>query len=368
MSNHATPEGTTRYANRLASGLAETHFTEVEGLLMSSIGIGTYLGNNDADTDGRYTEAVLRAAELGCNHIDTAINYRFQRSERSVGRALEELLGSGTCARDELIVATKGGYIPFDGAPPPDIISYFVDTFIKPRVVSPDDIVAGCHCIAPGYIEHQITSSLENLGLECIDIYYLHNPEEQLQEISREKFMERLAAAFELLERMVDEGKIRFFGVATWNGLIDEPGGRGYLPLEDMVETADGVSPGSSHFRFIQLPVNLAMLDAVISKNQTCGGTTTTVLEAAWSMGVHVVASSSLLQSRLTTGLPDDVTRVLAGLDTDAQRAIQFTRSCPGVASALVGMSSIEHVAENMRVAALDRTTGPELATLFNFA
>jgi aryl-alcohol dehydrogenase-like predicted oxidoreductase len=38
-------------------------------------------------------------------------------------------------------------------------------------------------------------------------------------------------------------------------------------------------------------------------------------------------------------------------LRTDAQRAIQFTRSIPGLTTALVGMSSVPHVEENLEVA-----------------
>lgn len=51
---------------------------------MSSVGIGTYLGEPDEATDQAYTAAVTRAVELSANVIDTAINYRFQRSERSI--------------------------------------------------------------------------------------------------------------------------------------------------------------------------------------------------------------------------------------------------------------------------------------------
>ena len=39
---------------------------------------------------------------------------------------------------------------------------------------------------------------------------------------------------------------------------------------------------------------------------------------------------------------------VLEGLDTDAQRALQFVRSTPGVAVALVGMKTVAHVEENL--------------------
>jgi aryl-alcohol dehydrogenase-like predicted oxidoreductase len=62
------------------------------------------------------------------------------------------------------------------------------------------------------------------------------------------------------------------------------------------------------------------------------------------------VASASILQSRLAKGLPDQAKTALPGFDTDAQRSIQFVRSCPGVTTALVGMSDSEHVRENLAV------------------
>ncbi len=58
---------------------------------LSPIGIGTYLGNADEATDLSYTRAIVRAVQLGVNVIDTAANYRFQRSERSIGEALKIL-------------------------------------------------------------------------------------------------------------------------------------------------------------------------------------------------------------------------------------------------------------------------------------
>ncbi|MCG3163683.1 MAG: hypothetical protein JMDDDDMK_05128 [Acidobacteria bacterium] len=52
---------------------------------MSSIGLGSYLGNPDEQADEAYRNAVKRAAEFNRNVFDTATNYRYQRSERSIG-------------------------------------------------------------------------------------------------------------------------------------------------------------------------------------------------------------------------------------------------------------------------------------------
>src|SRR5262245_883000 len=100
--------------------------------VLSSIGIGTYLGNADEATDANYTRAIVQAVQLGCNVIDTTANYRFQRNERPIGRALEILENEYGIGRDKSIICTKGGYIPFDGAPPRNVREYLVETFIKP--------------------------------------------------------------------------------------------------------------------------------------------------------------------------------------------------------------------------------------------
>ena len=82
------------------------------------------------------------------------------------------------------MVATKGGFIPYDGTPPKDPRSYIEQTFIKPGLAAASDIVSGCHCMTPKYLLNQLDCSLRNLDLEAIDIYYVHNPETQLGKIT----------------------------------------------------------------------------------------------------------------------------------------------------------------------------------------
>src|SRR5262249_35741508 len=157
----------------------QDHFRKSNDLWLSSIGIGTYLGNPDEETDRRYAEAIERAVELGANVIDTAPNYRFQRSERSIGVALGELF-QRDFERTELIICTKGGYLPFDSAPPRDVRGYIEENFIKTGIATWGDIAGGSHCMTPGYLDSQLQQSLGNMKLDCIDVYYVHNPESQL--------------------------------------------------------------------------------------------------------------------------------------------------------------------------------------------
>jgi aryl-alcohol dehydrogenase-like predicted oxidoreductase len=365
----ATTEGTSNYKGRFAGVAAEGHFRLWQGLWMSSIGLGSYLGAPDELTDAAYRGAVKYAVELGCNVFDTAANYRCQRSERNIGDALADLFAQGLASRGEIVVSTKGGYVPFDGNPPrsrQEMIAYIEDTFIKTGVCKWEDFVQSSHCMTPGYIAHQLDQSLRNLKLECIDIYYIHNPESQLAEVSRDEFYRRLRAAFEFLETAVVDGKISMYGTATWNGYrapLDSPEA---LSLERVAETAREVAGDRHNFKVVQLPFNLALTEAFTDANQTLDGEDVTFLEAAAICPVSVMSSASILQSRLSTGLPPFISASLKGLRTDAQRAIQFTRSTPGIDVALVGMSDIAHVKENLEMVKIPPASAAEYMKLFD--
>jgi len=346
--NCATAEGTVRYYERFADRAANGHFRKQQDLVLSSIGIGTYLGNPDETTDANYADAVVRAVQLGANVIDSAANYRFQRSERSIGEALQTLANEHGIARDELVICTKGGYLPFDGAPPRDVREYVNETFVKPGIASFDDIVGGVHCMTPAYLQNQLEQSLRNMKLECVDVYYIHNPESQLQYVSEDDFYTRLLLAFEQLEKNRQQGKLAYYGVATWNGFRVSHESGGHHSLAGMFEAAYEVGGEDHGFRFIQLPFNLAMPEALTVANETIEDEQMAVLEAAAGLGVTVIASASMLQGRIARGLPDEVRQTLGALSTDAQTAIQFVRSAPGITTALVGMSSVEHVEENL--------------------
>jgi aryl-alcohol dehydrogenase-like predicted oxidoreductase len=366
IEGYSTLEGTDGYRRRLKERVAANHFRNGQNLWLSSIGIGTYLGNSDTATDERYAESVVRAVELGVNVIDTAANYRFQRSERSIGSALGHLTEDGLASRASLIICTKGGYLPFDGEPPKDVRGYIEETFVRTGIADFSDIVGGSHCMTPRYLQSQIDQSLRNMNLSTVDVYYIHNPESQLGAVTSTEFETRLRAAFELLERNISDGKIRMYGVATWNGFRVSADAREHHSLERMVEIAREVGGGDAHgFRFIQLPFNLAMPEAILMRNQTLEGEEVTVLEAASALGVTVVASASLFQGKVARNLPIHIREPLGSLATDAQTAVQFVRSAPGIATALIGMSNREHVEENLQLARLAPVLPEDFQRLF---
>jgi aryl-alcohol dehydrogenase-like predicted oxidoreductase len=337
---HSSCEGTARFMDRM--GGERPGFYRVEqGLRISSIGIGTYRGERAPATDASYLSALLTAFRGGINLVDTAIIYRDQQSERIVGRAIMEFIQHHG-QRDELVVCTKGGYVMPEGG------SGLSDA-VDPATLEPGDVVGGVHSVAPAFLADQLTRSLRNLGVTTIDVYYIHNPEVQLGEVSVPEFLTRMRRAFECLEAAVSRGALRYYGTATWGGYID-----GIISLSALAEVAREIAGEEHHFRFVQLPFSLGMQKALEP------GSAAGLLNVARDLGITVIASAPLWQGRLTGDLPPRLVNLLPGLATDAQRAIQFARSAPGIAAAVVGMSSSGHVEENLAVAPRRPLTGRE--------
>jgi len=347
----ATDEGTRRYRARFPHA-APGHFREWDGLVISSVGLGTYLGDDDDATDRSYQQAIRRALEGGFNVVDSAINYRHQRSERSVGAALEALIASETIGRDEVLIASKGGFVPYDGKAPDRPAEYVVDAYVRPGIAAAGDFVGGVHCLAPRYLADQLDRSRANLGVETIDVYFVHNPETQLAAVDRPEFLGRMRAVFAFLEGAAAEGKIRLYGTATWNGYRQSLGTADALSLAELETIARELAGGAHHFRVIQLPYNLAMTEAFTQPTQALDGEAMSVLEAARRLGMYTMTSASIYQGQLARNLPPIISDFLPGLDTDAQRALQFVRSTPGMGTALVGMKTPAHVDDNAGVAA----------------
>ncbi|MBI1871168.1 MAG: aldo/keto reductase [Chlamydiae bacterium] len=347
----ATPQGTENFRKRFEGKTSPEHFRNdsllSNSLYLSSLGLGTYLGDPDDETDNQVEKMARLAVQSGVNVIDTAINYRYQRAERSIGRSLHQMFTQDKINRNEIVISTKGGFIPFNGKEPETPDLYIQKNLIDTELAFEEEIVAGCHCISPSYLQSQINQSLVNLHLSTIDIYYVHNPETQLREVSRNQFYKRIQAAFKLLEENVAQGKIRCYGTATWTGFLANPKTKDYLSLKDLIQIAHDVGGTQHHFKAIQLPYNLAMPEALLHRNQELNGQWVSLLTAAQNQGFIVMSSASLLQGRLAETLPEAVHHLFKGLKTPAQKSIQFVRSTPGITTALVGMKSQAHLKEN---------------------
>src|SRR5215471_1249322 len=171
LQGYATAEGTARYRDRFPQLRHALHFRQARhasgaDLWLPSIGLGTYLGEPDDAADAEYTAAIATALGSGINMLDSAINYRHQRSERNIGAALKQGIADKRVQRDEVFVSTKAGYLSFDSDLPADPRAYFIHEYVEPGILDPRQIAGGMHCIAPTFLENQIERSRRNLGLE----------------------------------------------------------------------------------------------------------------------------------------------------------------------------------------------------------
>jgi aryl-alcohol dehydrogenase-like predicted oxidoreductase len=313
----ATTEGASRYAARFPLYREAGFFRDLLGPEISTLGAGTYLGNPDDATDAAYIETLVEAASSGINLFDTAINYRHQRSERAIGAVLR------TLARDEFVVSTKAGFLT-PGA--------------VPQWLKPEHTVGRMHCLEPDFLADQIDRSRANLGVDSLDIFYLHNPETQIGFVGQAELEARIGRAFERLESLAAGGAIGCYGIATWDGFR-----QGALRLPRLAEIAREIAGAAHRFRCLQFPFHMGMVDAYVGGEDS-------LLSAAARLGIACFASATLAQTLVLRHAPASLVRLTPDL-TAAQRAIQFTRSTPGVAAALVGMSRREHVVENLGVA-----------------
>jgi aryl-alcohol dehydrogenase-like predicted oxidoreductase len=356
---YATPEGTQRFRKRFegSPSVAQGHFRLTsDGLSLSSLGMGTYLGAPDESTTYQMANAAIESVASGAvNILDTAINYRHQLSERAIGHALRELATKHDIYRDELFICTKAGFLAPDAEAQPSGEAFrvwFRKRYLDSGLLEPEDIVGGMHCMAGPYLRDQINISRENLGVETIDLFYLHNAiESQMPTIGRDAMMNRLIEAFEALEMARADGHIRYYGLATWTCFRSaEENENEFFNLETLVRLAETVGGEAHGLRYIQLPFNFAFTEALILEEQRVQGETMSLLEAAMALGVQVLTSVPLLQGQL---LEEQQLPKFDGLNTPAQSCLQFVRSQPGILAPLVGHKAPAHVAENLHVASV---------------
>ncbi len=345
ISGFASAEGTQKFAKN--SGVNEANFKKFENLSLSNVGIGTYLGDPDTRTDELVTNAVKQSILSGVNVVDTAINYRSQKAERSVGKAILELINDGKITRDEIFISSKNGYVTNDADVQLGFWEYVKEEYSQNGIIKEGDITSGYHCMTVPYLSDQLDRSLRNLGIQCLDLMYLHNAVEgQIKDVSKEKFLENLKSVFELYEQKRDEGKIKFYGMATWECFRVTRDNPQYLSLEDTVNLAKKVGGENHGFRFIQLPYNMNYDQVLLARNQLLENKQVSVLESAVRLGIGVFTSVPFMQGKL---LAPGVMPEFNGLKPSL-RALQFIRSTPGVLAPLVGQKSEQHVRENLEI------------------
>lgn len=341
INGYATVEATRKYFERKKIPLAKTksnrYFTSLP------MAMGTFIGDFSDNDSRKYEESLIYGINNGVNFIDTAICYRGMRSEKDVGRVLRQLINEKSdIKRNEIIISTKAGIIFGDISVPIRPIDYLENILIKEGIVRVEDINVTeqfRHTLNPRFYEHAIKKSKENLGIETIDIHYIHEPEASKSVMESETFYNELEDLFEFYENQVEKGNIVNYGMATWSAFITMENSKEYISLEKVIEIAKKVAGEKHHFKFIQLNYNKINRAANTLKNQRVKGKYYTVIEAANELGIITNINGPLNQMQK-----------LNEEGYSVEEMIRFVIESKGVYAAMVGNKELQHLKDNMKV------------------
>ena len=308
---------------------------------VSPFAIGTHLGNMD-DTDSElYQASIEYGLSNGINFIDTAINYRGMRSERDIGSVVSRLIDKRTIKREEIVISTKAGIIPGDidaGLVPKD---YLEKMLLNPQIIDQSDLNVvdhHRHVLAPSYYQFAIEQSKKHLGLNTIDIHYIHNPEISLQVLGADDFYHQLRQLFLFYEKQVNIGNIRYYGFATWDGFLSEPDDHRYISLERVMNVLNEVIGENHHFKFIQFPYNKTLHFAMTKENQLVKQQYLTLFEAAKKLNLTVVTSAPFNLGKLSNSVADTDSYLLSLVNEES------------ISSIMVGMKHKSTVIRNLEL------------------
>ena len=313
-----------------------------QGLEVSALGLGC-MGLTHAYSTGQPDRAagialVRRALDLGITLIDTADIYGPETNETLVGEAIAG-------RRNDVVLATKFGF-----------------TFDRGGISGISGIGGGRIDGSPAYVRRACDASLRRLGVDCIDLYYLHR-------IDPDTPIEDTVGA---MSRLVEDGKVRFLGLSEasaatlrkahavhpvcalqseyslWTrdpeddvlpacrelgvGFVPfSPLGRGFLSgrFRNVADLAEGdMRRGTPRFEDDNFAKNLALLDR-IEQLAAARGITPSQLALAWLLarGEHIVPipgttnPSRLAENAAAAGIELDADE-LAAIDAIAPRGV----------------------------------------------
>jgi aryl-alcohol dehydrogenase-like predicted oxidoreductase len=358
VSGAATRSGTEGYATSFGAALAAGHYSEFLNLhlKLSSLGVGTFGGAASDAVDAAYADIVREAALCGINVFDTATHYRYGRSMHALGEGLRRAFAAGV-RREQVFVIAKAGFLAFPGGPPADFDAWFEANVATPGFGTRAQLV-GQHLLSPEYLDAQIDKARAALGLETIDAFLLDQPEVHISAIGKEQTNRGIARVFVALERAVSARRIACYGISTFEGFRVETDAALFQSLTSLLGLAEKAArevhgDGARHaLKLVEMPFNQAMTEGFTRFSHATGkGNIASTVQAARQLGVYLVASHTLGKGLLATQSADAVRLAMAGLANDAQRALQFNRSTPGIGTSLVGISSAEHLADLLAVA-----------------
>lgn len=286
------------------------------GLEVSRLALGTaaFGGLFASVPDQQCSDTLHAAIDAGINFIDTAPHYGKGRSEMRIGAALK---GAN---RDSLVISTKIGRLLVPSTT--DIDDFFLDA---------DNTVERKFDFSAAGVRASFESSLQRLGVDSIDILFIHDPDNHADDA--------VLNAYPELERMRSEGLIKAIGIGMNQTAI---------PSRLICETDIDI---------VLIAGRYSLLDQSAADE---------LLPLALKRGVDVIAAgvfNSGILANPVRGATYDYTPASDELIARAQRirevldghhvsltgaAMQFPLQHPAVKSVLVGCRSVEEVATNV--------------------
>ena len=266
IEGHAEEKNTADFAARHRPVQYKT--MGASNLTASQAGFGCYRVSIDVK---HHENAMRKALTSGINIVDTSTNYANGGSEKLVGKVLDDMISEGALSRQEVIVVSKAGYLQGENYALSQERKHEGNAF-KELVTFGKEME---HCIHPDFLNDQLARSLDRLNLETLDFLLLHNPEYYLEwaieqgdsiNEAREEYYRRIQNAFEYLEKEVNNGRIRAYGISS-NTFTASSDASDFTSLDKVWSIAESISE-NHHFQLVQFPLNLMEVGAVLEKNQ----------------------------------------------------------------------------------------------------
>ena len=243
---------------------------------------------------------------------------------------------------------------------------YVQESFLDSGLAPAAEIAQQCHCIAPGYLRDQIARSLANLGLES------HRPllPAQRRDAARGRGPRDLPGAHAAGDRNPGRGSRRWPDRRVGPGHVGRPARSARAPGPSLARRRARDGQGGRRRR-APLPRRAAALqsrDGAGNGLSVAGDRAGATARHAGRPcpGLAAFGSASILQGRLAAvELPEEIAEAFPGLRTSGQQSLQFARSAPGVTTALVGVSSPEHAAEDFALAKIAPLSPERILGLF---
>lgn len=358
IAGYATPEGTKKFVCSLTEDAVDGHYSDFSTakIKLSSLGVGTFPGSTNPNIEEQIVQLIIHAIKSGVNVVDTAAHYRYGRVLAAVGAGLAASF-SGDISREAMFIVSKGGFITFRGGYPQNFEQWFKKEIVEKKLGRNEDLVNKNHLLSPEYIDYQIDLSRNLMGLETLDAFLVDQPEVHIPVIGKEKTNQKLLKIFRQLEKAIQQNRIRAYGISTYEGMRSETDDIQFQSITSMIGLAEKAALevnglNSNHgFKLIQVPFNHVMTEAFTRFSHATGqGNVASTLQAAFQLGVYVMASHTLMKGNLAQSQYDTLQGVLPDFENAAQRSMQFNRSTPGLGTSLVGMSQLPHLSDMLTV------------------